>query len=372
MLFSNNIRLKIDSHTVSHYFKGQAGTTVIMASLDSVPISGVIVETDYYKPDNTVFLSGQGFTEIENTGVYFHNFDIPIDADEGIYKLKIHAVYEIDEITFDDDFSENNGVADNWEVSSGNWEVENHIYKQTREGYTNRSLLAGTDSFNWVNYSFECDIRWDSNKTGILGLIGKYLDSETYYSLEFNPDWGNGELILRRGSSHLDNANYMFTYPTDWIKLKMVFDGHNIKCYIDNILYIDYNDGSPIENGKPALYTSGIKSSFDNIHIIVQKEVYNSYQVKDFIVEDESRYRATGFATSGEYDERMSLIIADLSAKNALLNFLVNIESGDWVLQEPNSLIYYLQGTETIVAQWRCFNIIGEPAINNIARVIRV
>ena len=65
-------------------------------------------------------------------------------------------------------------------------------------------------------------------------------------------------------------------------------------------------------------------------------------------------------------------ISSNLATQYSLVKFLSDIESGDWVLQEPNDLIYYLQGTVTIIAQWKCFNMLGQPSVTNIAKIERV
>ena len=56
-----------------------------MATRDGVPVSGVAVTADYYKPDDSEFYFGQTFTELEKaavgTGIYYNDFVIPTNAD---------------------------------------------------------------------------------------------------------------------------------------------------------------------------------------------------------------------------------------------------------------------------------------------------
>ena len=83
--------LTVESHSVTNFYLGESATMVAEVKFDTLPVSGATVTGDYYKPDNTVFLSNQAFTEIGTTGIYVHTFDIPTNADKGVYKVKIKA-----------------------------------------------------------------------------------------------------------------------------------------------------------------------------------------------------------------------------------------------------------------------------------------
>ena len=288
------VRLKVESHTVSRYFKDMTGTTVIMVTLDGVPVSGVVASSDYYKPDNTIFLADQPFIEIGSTGVYYQNFSIPALADEGIYKIKIDALYEVGGSSFDDEFPEADGDADNWDQDIyGTWVVDTHTYKQTDDSQ-HRALASMNDSaaLEWVNYDFECDVRIDSENVAQdsnAGIYGRYTSSLFAYYLFL--DYNNNKIILYKNNGIREEANFVVNLNT-WYTLKLSMSDGAIKGYVNGDLKIDYTDATPREKGKAALRVGYSTASFDNIHITVYGSEFNSYQVKDFIVESRDNYKA--------------------------------------------------------------------------------
>lgn len=73
-----------------------------------------------------------------------------------------------------------------------------------------------------------------------------------------------------------------------------------------------------------------------------------------------------------EDDIRITSLVTDSEAHTILLNFLVGMESGDWELLEPNDLFFYEAGTTDVLAHWKCFDIEGNPTIEEISKCLRV
>ena len=278
-----SLRLKIESHTVSQYFRDMTGTTVAMITLDGIPVSGAVVIADYYKPDNSIFLAASPFIEIGTTGIYYNNYNIPPTADQGIYKVKINAIYEVGGSSFTDDFTEPNGPASNWTVQGGTWGIESNIYKETSQYGGSLSVLNDSSAFNWKDYSFEADIRRDfSHDHTYNGVVGRWQDSSTNYWFYMSPVDNTVKLL---GNGVDETTIYTFNVG-EWYTFKMVFLGNNIKCYVNNIEVIDATDPTPIENGKVGFKNGNFGASFDNVSVVVDETEYESYQVKDFIVDD--------------------------------------------------------------------------------------
>lgn len=286
--------LTIETHTVSEFDVDGSGSAIIQVKNNGVPVTGLIPYGEYYKPDNSLIQwpgeSGTTvpFDEIGTTGMYYHDFDTT-GSDLGVYKLAIQATNSDGGSSFNDTFTEADGLATHWAVDGnyGIWNVDNHIYKQTREQYTNRALLIDPDAFDWTDYSFETDIRLDSptgpSSGGELGIYGRYLTSSVNYKLSFNSGYGADIIELRKGGVLLENKSYPITQGT-WYKMKMVFSGNNIKCYVDGVLQIDYTDGSPIEAGKTGFFTYTVATSFDNVAVVVAGDSTTAYIAKDFAV----------------------------------------------------------------------------------------
>jgi len=69
---------------LNDFYLGQTGTLVKMVKFDGMPFSGATVKGDYYKPDDTPFLSAQPFTEIGD-GLYYLDYGF---TTEGTYTGK--------------------------------------------------------------------------------------------------------------------------------------------------------------------------------------------------------------------------------------------------------------------------------------------
>jgi hypothetical protein len=277
--------LTIENYGTGEFLKNSTGTIVISLKNNGAPVSGALVTADYYKPDDTLFLHNQTFSEIDLTGMYFHALPIPPDAEEGTYKAIIQAVTEkIDKVNFADSFTEPDGPAANWRVMSGDWIVQNGVFRQIKENFINSAVVSIPQALEWANYIFEADVKWDSNKSGQLGILGRWLSPTVFYCLYFEPDLEGGKLILRRENRVVQAIDYPLSYPSTFIKLKMVFSGNNIKCYVGDSLKIDFTDEAPIKKGTVGLYTQNIAASFDNVEIRQQEAQISSSLIANFNV----------------------------------------------------------------------------------------
>lgn len=250
-----------------------------MVKFDDIPFSGATVTGDYFKPDNNVYLVDQLFTEINTEGVYCHTFDIAVDDDVGIYKVKIEAVKGLASDTFVDIFTEADGPASNWIPAGGNWEIQNNVYKQIYQQDLPFFSAAGNSA--WQDITYEVDVRADSG--GYVGIAFKYNDIENAYLF-----------YLRIGSNNVRLAKAPFVTlaqtPTGslslssgvWYRLKVIMTEANIKLYVDDVLQIEYDDANPIEAGKIGLWCYWTACSFDNINAEIPGVQIKTYAVKDF------------------------------------------------------------------------------------------
>jgi hypothetical protein len=267
---------------LNDFYLGQTGTLVKMVKFDGVPFTGATVKGDYYKPDDSVFLSAQPWTEIGSTGVYYDTFDIPSGADKGVYKARIEAIKGLASDTFVDTFTEADGPASNWAPAGGNWEIQSNIYKQTYQHDLPYFSAAG--DFAWRDITYEADVRGDSgfNYEGLAFRFNHIEDSYLFY--------------LRTGSGNCRLAKAPFVTlvqtPTDslplsqgvWYRLKVVVTVANIKCYVDDELQIEYDDPNPIVAGKIGLWCYWTACSFDNVDCTIPGQEIKSYTAEDFRV----------------------------------------------------------------------------------------
>jgi len=253
-----------------------------MVKFDGVPFSGATVKGDYYKPDNTVFLADQAFTEILNTGIYVHSFDIPVVADEGTYKVNIEATKGLASDSFVDTFTEQDGPASKWTPTGGNWEIQNGVYRQTYQ--QSNPYFSAAGEFAWRDITYEADVKGVSG-FNYEGIAFHFNHIENSYVFYLRTGSGNVRLMKAPFVTLVQTANYSLTLlPDTWYRLKVIMTGANIKCYVDGELQIDYDDPDPIVAGRIGLWAYWTDCFFDNIDATIPGLEIKAYSVKDFSV----------------------------------------------------------------------------------------
>ncbi len=193
---------------------------------------------------------------------------------------ELQTVYDID---FRDDFDDGN--ADGWAVvdqgttsAPSNWYVDSGHYVQDSNIYSGDlatdapgtySFWNSSDAFEWNNYVFEVDMM--SLDDDSLGVMFRYLDNESYYRFRMNMGDGGSfvklEKFVNGTRTELGNSSLFSPILGEWYHYRIIVNGSNIKCYINNTLYFDVND-TDLSKGTIALYSWGNNGSyFDNVSV---------------------------------------------------------------------------------------------------------
>ena len=144
------------------------------------------------------------------------------------------------EIIYYDDFTSNNDKLDN---ISGNWKIENG--KLVMDEIKDDCRIQTSDN-DWSNYTLEVDAKKLGGNEGFLVGFGAK-DTNNYYWLNIG-GWGNTSTAVEKSLEGVkstivtadkkygtveDNKNY---------KIKIVVDGSNISCYMDDVLIAEVKD----------------------------------------------------------------------------------------------------------------------------------
>ncbi|HVU23022.1 MAG TPA: Ig-like domain-containing protein [Opitutus sp.] len=134
----------------------------------------------------------------------------------GIIGLTSAAFAQVYSENFDD------GVADNWTVSSGDWAVSTG----TDKTYTNTTTTAGPEiayynAVGWTTgYTYEATLHtWGTGWGNQVGMIYQYQDGSNYYEIEFgganDPSGKNVHLYECVGGTSTEVASGNYTNPTN-------------------------------------------------------------------------------------------------------------------------------------------------------------
>jgi len=286
--------LTVESHSVTNFYLGESATIVAEVKFDTLPVSGATVTGDYYKPDNTVFLSNQAFTEIGTTGIYVHTFDIPTNADKGVYKIKIKATKTTGGgISYSEDFT--GFISADWGNTGGTYVVydesapQGYIYRKTDYGgFMYAFSIAGG---NFADFTYIAKVRMDSTLpdgsnagSDYVGITFRYADSSNNYDFYFRRSAGN--VRLRKNGATLKETPSGAVWNKDqWYTMKVVVTGGNIKCYVNDVLQIEYNDSNPLPAGMVGLFTYNSVGSWDDISVETTGVTTEAFVARDFKVE---------------------------------------------------------------------------------------
>ena len=286
--------LTVESHSVTNFYLGESATMVAEVKFDTLPVSGVTVTGDYYKPDNTVFLSNQAFTEIGTTGIYVHTFDIPTNADKGVYKVKIKATKTTGGGTnYSEDFT--GFISADWGNTGGTYAVydegapQGYVYRKTDYGgFMYAFSIAGG---NFADFTYITKVRMDSQLpdgsnagSDYVGITFRYSDFSNNYDFYFRK--GAGNVRLRRNGTMLQESPSGIAWNSDqWYIVKVVVTGGNIKCYVDDVLKVEYNDSNPLPTGMVGLFTYNSVGSWDDISVETTGVTTEAFVARDFKVE---------------------------------------------------------------------------------------
>ena len=169
--------------------------------------------------------------------------------------------------SYEDDFDDGN--ADGWTTSGGNWSVSNtgessYYYEQTDSSA--EFFSHGGETF-WADYSVEAKIkRIDTTGWGSCDLIGRRT-GEDCYLVQIGPStvqiWN-----VTAANSWVNLAKTNTTNALDtWYTYKLEMVGNVIKVYKDGIELMSATDPNPILSGQIGFRTYKASARFDDIFV---------------------------------------------------------------------------------------------------------
>ena len=273
--------LELLAKSVGHYYRGQVGTTIVMARFAGNPTDVQLFAT-YYYPDGSVWMEDQEMIPVGVSGLYSHDFLIPADVPQGVYKVKFRAVKSIAAQELIDNFTQADGVPVNWTIFDGVWNVVNNILKQTASSY---AYLHWSDplSVQWSDYSFETMVKADTDVTNFLfGVMARYMSRTKAYVFYYSKY--RNMLCLDKGTSSVKETPKTLVY-NQLYKFKIELVGPIVKCYLDDTLEFEWMDLDPLLAGTATLYCAG-PTSFDDVKITIPAQEYQEFEITDFKIDD--------------------------------------------------------------------------------------
>lgn len=181
-------------------------------------------------------------------------------------------------VLYETDFSSDSVLKDdNWEAHTGNWSIKDGRLVQTNtaspvDGITGDVMYVGDK--NWKNYTLTVDAKILSGDEGFLiPICVENKDNNIFWNLG---GWGNTVSCLeivdsgnKSGQVNGTVKNVNLKHNKDY-ELKIVVNGDNIKCYLNNALYIDYTPAT----AEPLYETTSIASNGDIIMKFVNPTEY--------------------------------------------------------------------------------------------------
>jgi alpha-L-arabinofuranosidase len=227
--FNNSESIGSASYYIQKLFSTNAGTTLLSSTLDGANLLG-----------NKV-LTGKIGLGTWLTSAEFDNVKIVSNG--------------TGETLAEDDFSSTQKEFDKqWEkITDGEFVVSNgKLCQQTTEMETsNTGSVVYFGDTSWSNYTFTVDAtKLDGEEGFIIPFAVEDSDNNYFWNIG---GWGNTVSCLQHIQGGTKSEQVLGTVKDIEIEtgktysLKIVVDGSNIKCYIDDELYIDYDAYSEAE-----------------------------------------------------------------------------------------------------------------------------
>lgn len=222
MFFSNSTLRLTPNYYVQQMFARNPGTTELNASLDT---SGLSSE---YELHGSVGLGSW------MTSVVYDNLTITSN--------------ETGSILYSTDFESTSTLRDDDFINyKGNWSVANGKLMQTNTASpsdTNTGDVVYVGSSDWSNYTLTVDASITGGSEGFLiPVCVEDMKNNIFWNVG---GWGNTVSCLQIVSNGSKSGQISGTVKSLKLSknktytLKVVVSGANIKCYIDDVLYVDY------------------------------------------------------------------------------------------------------------------------------------
>lgn len=164
------------------------------------------------------------------------------------------------------DFDKN---AEGWKVANGKWEVTGGVYKLSRGGIAEHSLVGEA---NWDDYTIEAKIRIDAHHWA--GLVFRAKSEMEYYVYYFNvPD--NKTELWRHKAGGWGSRDNLAQIPAvggvnikngEWIDMKVEVEGNTFKLYINDEFQKENSD-SVYKTGQVGMWAWETGASFDDFTV---------------------------------------------------------------------------------------------------------
>lgn len=224
--FTNSESIGSISYYVQKLFSNNAGTTLLDSSLD-----GALIEQPA--------LSGKVGVGTWYTSAKFDNVKIVSNTDG--------------KVLGEDDFSHNTFWW-NWDAATdGEFKVKDGalVQKTTEMAYSATGSVAYFGNADWADYTFTVEATKLEGEEGFL-IPFAVQDTKNNYFWNIG-GWGNTVSCLQSIENDVKTGQIIgsvkdFTAEVGkTYQLKVVVSDRNIKCYIDDELYVDYTTGSDCE-----------------------------------------------------------------------------------------------------------------------------
>ena len=228
MFFSNDDLMLTANYYVQQMYANNVGTEILPSTLE--------VET--FENTANVLSGGVGLGSWM-TAVTYDNLKVISNA--------------TGDVLYETDFGADDTItADGWTKHKGNWSVKDGQLVQTNTGSpsdtnTGDAIYVGDSS--WTDYTMTVDAKIDSGAEGFLiPVCVKDKDNNIFWNIG---GWGNTVSCLQivENDAKSDQVtgtvkNLKLQHGTTY-QLKVVVSGDNIKCYIDDKLYVNYTQENP-------------------------------------------------------------------------------------------------------------------------------
>ncbi len=205
---------------------------------------------------------------IYQANTWFNGSDLITNIDNKNYIEEINKTsfnIKIENIIFENitpinKKSEKNEI--NFQSLTGNWIIDNEIYKQTSIADAKESILSNIE---FENYSLSVKIKVVSLTGSIQGiaLLTKY-NKNDFYKAQIRPDISM--IYLVKQDSNIINSAHFNANLYQWHTLEVIHFGNSIKILFDNDPLIDTTD-SEYTDGNVGLQTYNAIASFSDITI---------------------------------------------------------------------------------------------------------
>ena len=215
----------------------------------------VTTSINYYMQKLFATNAGNALLSSELTGAEIE--DVPFKGKVGVgtwdTAAKFDNVKVVDnatgEVLASDDFSKNS-FSDNWQkVSDGSWFVKDGMLVQSSESTnTSRYETTGTAAYfgtnTWSNYTYTVDAVKTGGNEGFLIPFAVGNSKNNYF---WNiGGWGNTVSCLQQVNNGSKSGQLSGTIKDCRLetgvtyKIKVVVTDNNVKCYLNDTLYVDY------------------------------------------------------------------------------------------------------------------------------------